>query len=190
MNLPEKTSAVFERLSKGQFICSNSTDQIICRLYDIIDENEDILYDYFSIIDFELERGDEYFYFSRIEPKADIQNKIEKAEKWIDLIDFLKTYDHSFTSGYRFYPNDIELKTRVDLNLREKLDTLKRYFTGDPKSYNEKINLLLKILEKEGFIELENPISNQYKVVASFGYIEQFIISINIPEDTQNEISE
>jgi hypothetical protein len=106
------------------------------------------------------------------------------------LIDFLKTYDNSFTSGYRFYPNDIELKTRVDLNLREKLDTLKRYFTGDPKSYNEKINLLLKILEKEGFIELENPISNQYKVVAAFGYIEQFIISINIPEDTQNEISE
>jgi hypothetical protein len=190
MNLPEKTNAIFERLSKGQFICSNSTDQTICRLYDIINENEDILYDYFTIIDFELERANEYFYFSRIEFKADIQNKIEKAEKWIDLIDFLKTYDHSFTSGYRFYPIDIQLKIRVDLNLRDKLDHLKRHFTGDNKSYEDKINSLLKILEKDGLIELENSISNQYKVVAAFEYIEQLIISINIPEDTQNEISE
>ena len=172
MNLPEKTSAIFERLSKGQFICSNSTDQTICRLYDIIDENEDILYDYFSIIDFELERGDEYFYFSRVEPKADIQNKIERAEKWIDLIDFLKTYDHSFTSGYRFHPNDIEINTRVEFNLRDKFDTLKRYFTGDSINYNEIINFLFKLLEKEGLIELENPISNQYKVVSAFGYLE------------------
>ena len=52
MNLPDKTSEIFERLSKGQFICSNSTDENICRLYDVIKENEDTLYDFFLAINF------------------------------------------------------------------------------------------------------------------------------------------
>jgi hypothetical protein len=189
MNLPDKTNDIFERLSKGQFVCSNSTDEHICRLYDIIKENEDILYDYFLAINFVLEKGEDHFYFSKREGKIDIENKILRAEKWIDLIDFLKSYDNSFTNGYRFYPNDIEVKIRVDISLRDKLDNLKRHI-GDAKSYDEKINSLIKTLEKEGFVELENEIGNQYKVVAAFKYVEQLILSINIPEEIQNEIPE
>ncbi len=159
------------------------------RLYDVINENEDILYDYFFAINFILERGEEYFYFSKREGKADIETKILRAEKWIDLIDFLKAYDSSFTNGCRFFATDIEVKIRVDISLRDKLDNLKRHI-GDAKSYDEKINSLIKILEKEGFVEMENEISNQYKVVASFKYVEQLILSINIPEEIQNEIPE
>lgn len=189
MNLPDKTNDIFERLSKGQFVCSNSTDEHICRLYDIIKENEDILYDYFLAINFVLEKGEDHFYFSKREGKIDIENKILRAEKWIDLIDFLKSYDNSFTNGYRFYPNDIEVKIRVDISLRDKLDNLKRHI-GEAKNYDEKINSLIKTLEKEGFVELENEIGNQYKVVAAFKYVEQLILSINIPEEIQNEIPE
>lgn len=189
MNLPDKTSDIFERLSKGNFICSNSTDEYICRLYDIINENEDTLYNYFIAINFILERGDEFFYFSRKEHKADIETKIARAERWIDLIDFLKAYDSSFTNGYRFYPNDIEVKIRVDINLRDKLDKLKKHI-GEAKSYSEKISALIKLLEKEGFVELENEINNQYKVVAAFKYVEHLILNINIPEDKLNEIPE
>lgn len=127
MNLPDKTGDIFERLSKGNFICSNSTDEYTCRLYDIINENEETLYNYFLAIHFILERGDEYFYFSRKEQKADLEAKIARAEKWIDLIDFLKAFDSSFTNGFRFYPNDIEVKIRVDINLRDKLDKLKKH---------------------------------------------------------------
>lgn len=189
MNLPDKTNDIFERLSKGQFICSNSTNEHICRLYDIIQENEATLYDYFLAINFVLEKGEDHFYFSKKEGKVDIENKIARAEKWIDLIDFVKSYDNSFTNGYRFYPNDIEVKIRVDISLRDKLDNLKRHI-GEGKTNDEKINFLVKTLEKEGFVELENDISNQYKVVAAFKYVEQLILSINIPEEIQNEIPE
>ena len=189
MNLPDKTSDIFERLSKGQFICSNSTDEFAVRLYDVIHENEDVLYDYFIAINFILERGDEFFYFSKKELKADLEAKILRAEKWIDLIDFLKAYDSSFTNGYRFYPSDIEVRIRVDVNLRDKLDNLKRHI-GELKNYDEQINALIKLLVKEGFVELENEVSAQYKVVAAFKYVEQLILSINIPEDIKNEIPE
>ena len=38
MNLPRQTGEIFEILSSGQFICSNSADSRITKLYDIIDD--------------------------------------------------------------------------------------------------------------------------------------------------------
>lgn len=191
MNVPDKTGDIFERLSKGQFICSNSTNTETGVLYDIINEsnNFEILHEYFLAINFILERGDEYFYFSKKEAKADIESKMLRAEKWIDVLDFLKTYDDSFTNGYRFFAADIVGKVRVDISLRDKLENLKKHI-GDGVSYDEKIQLLIKLLVKEGFAELENEFTNEYKVVAAFSYAEQLILSITIPEDVQNEIPE
>jgi hypothetical protein len=47
---------------------------------------------------------------------------------------------------------------------------------------------MLDMLTREGFVELENEISSQYKVLSSFHYLEQLILKINIPEEVQNEI--
>lgn len=189
MKLPERTSEIFERLSKGDFICSNSTNKEICFLYDIIHENEAELISYFAIINFVLERGNEYFYFSKKDNKTEISKKIERAEAWIDFIDFLKTFDTAFTNGYRFFPSDIEVRTRLDVNLRDKLEGLKRHL-GDVQKTNELVMKMIQSLVKDGFVELENEITRQYKVVAAFHYVEQLILSINIPEELQHEISE
>ena len=188
MNLPEKTSEIFETLSRANFICSDSIDEHTRNLYDIINNNENTLKEYFEGINFVLERGNEYFYFSRKEAKINIENKMATAEKWIDFIDFLKAYDDNFTSGYRFYPREIVTKIHLDIGLKDKLDNLKKYTSTDTKSYEDKINELIKTLEKEGFVELENVINNQYKVVAAFKYIEQLVLSINIPDEMAKEL--
>ncbi len=188
MNLPEKTSEIFETLSRANFICSDSIDEHTRNLYDIINNNENTLKEYFEGINFVLERGNEYFYFSRKEAKINIENKMATAEKWIDFIDFLKAYDDNFTSGYRFYPREIVTKIHLDIGLKDKLDNLKKYNSTDTKSYEDKINELTKTLEKEGFVELENVINNQYKVVAAFKYIEQLVLSINIPDEMAKEL--
>ena len=109
MNIPKQTGDIFDILSKGQFICSNCSDEKISKLYDIIEDkdNYDILYDYFLAIGFILEKGDEFYYFSRIEAKAELERKIETAFRWIDIVDFLKSYDNSFASGFRFTSSDI-----------------------------------------------------------------------------------
>jgi len=191
MNAPKQTSAIFEILSKGQFICSNCSDEDIRRLYTVIEEKEnfDYLYDYFLQINFVLEQGDEYYYFSRTENKVDLERKIDQAFKWIDILDFLKTYDSSFGSGYRFIPSDILVKLNVDAELKSKLDGLKRYSGGKDK-YNEILDKILADLEKDRFIELENAISQQYKVLASFKYLEQIVMAIHISEEVKNEIPE
>lgn len=187
MNIPQ-TGEIFEILSKGQFISSNSADHNLRKLYDIInDENNfDELCDYFHAINFILERADEYFFFSKSEIKAELDRKIEIAYKWIDILDFLKAYDNSFCSNFRFDYSHMAGQIGRDVNLKDKLEGLRKY-TGEG-SYLERIKNLVGLLVKEGFVELENEITNQYKVVASFGYMERLVNSINIPNELQNEI--
>lgn len=189
MPIPKQTAEIFETLSKGQFICSNSSLDSVRRLYEVIDRDFDDLHPYFRSINFILERGDEYLYFSRVESKVDLERKIETAFKWIDVVDFLKTFDNSFGSGYRFTPSDILVKLNIDAELKTKLEGLKKH-GGGKERFDEIIEKILDMLARDSFIEIENEISNTYKVLASFNYLEKLVLAINIPEEVINEIPE
>ncbi|MDD3077893.1 MAG: hypothetical protein PHH37_02155 [Paludibacter sp.] len=190
MEVPTQTAEIFKILSKGQFINSNSPDKKIADLYKIIEDEQNFenLYDYFLSINFVLERGNEYFYFSRPETKTDLEKKIETAFKWIDIVDFLKTFRNDFGSGVRFSSSDILVQMKTDADLETKLEGLKKY--ADKTTHQEIIERILKILVDDSFIEMENPITQQYKVLASFNYLEQLILMINIPDEVKNEIPE
>ncbi|MBN9349998.1 MAG: hypothetical protein J0H55_04870 [Chitinophagaceae bacterium] len=185
-----QTAEIFKILSKGQFINANSSDKNMSDLYNVIEEEKNFenLYDYFQAINFKLERGDEYFHFSRPESKVDLESKISAAFRWIDIIDFLKTFDNSFSSGFRFTPSDILVRTKTDAELETKLEGLKKY--TDKVSHQDILDKILKKLVDDTFIELENDITQQYKVLASFKYLEQLILTINIPDEVRNEIPE
>ena len=77
---------------------------------------------------------------------------------------------------------------KTDADLETKLDGLKKY--ADKTTHQEIIERILKILADDSFIEMENPITQQYKVLASFNYLEQLILTINIPDEVKNEIPE
>ena len=193
MTFPKQTGEIFDILSSGQFICSNSTDSRIMKLYDVIDDagKYEALYDYFAAIGFILEKGDEFYYFSRRdESKADLERKLEAACKWIDILDFFKTYDHAFGSGYSISPQDVSVKIKVDAVLKNKADGLKKIFKNDKAPYDEVVTETIKDLCKNGFAELENEILKTYKILASFKYLEELVTNINIPEEVQNEIPE
>lgn len=194
MNIPRQTGEIFELLSKGQFICSNSSDSRISKLCVILDEQEnfEILYGYFYSINFVLEKGDEYYYFSRKdESKADLERKLEAACKWIDIVDFFKTFDNAFASGYSFSPAKIAVEISVQAVLKNKADGLKGILKMDDKTpYHEVVNRIVDSLCKDGFAEMENEILKSYRVLSSFKYLEELITNINIPEEVQHEIPE
>lgn len=192
MSVPRQTGEIFEILSKGHFICSNSSDIRISKLCETLDDNEifETLYDYFFSINFILEKGDEYYYFSRKgESKADLERKLETACRWIDIVDFFKTFDNAFGSGYSFSPADIAVKISVEAVLKNKTDSLKGTLRLDEKTpYFEVVNKIVDALVKDGFAELENEILKSHKVLSSFKYLEELINNINIPDEVQNEI--
>ncbi len=172
------------------FISSNSFDKTISTLYNVLDDEQNFenLYEYFLNINFILERGDGYFYFSRPENKIDLENKIDTAFRWIDYVDFFKTFDNSFSSGYRFTPSEILVRIKTDAELEAKLESLKKHTGKD--NHKDILDKALDKLISDSFVELENPITHQYKVLTSFKYLEQLILTINIPDDVRNEIPE
>lgn len=185
------TSEIFEVLRRGQFICSNSPDEHIQTLYRVL-EDEDIfddLYEYFFQINYILVHGNEYFYFSRSEKNVDLDRKLNKAFGWIDILDFLKTFDSAFDVGFRFTPSEIVNQLKNNADLKTKLDNLKK-ISADKRNYSDRIKKIIETLERDNFIALENEISETYKVLTSFNYLKDLITTINIPEEIENEIPE
>lgn len=186
------TAAIFERLSKGEFICSNSTDSETTRLYDWIDTQEhyEELYDHFEAIGFILEKGDEYYNFSKKHSKIELERKLDNAFRWIDILDFFKSYDNSFGSGYSLSANEIVRMIKADAILKSKADALRNTFKMEEKSpYDEIVSKMIDSLVKDGFAELETEaVFRSYKVLSSIKYLETLVNSINIPEEYTNEI--
>ena len=180
------TSDIFEVLRRGQFICSNSPNEQIQTLYKTLEDDKifEDLYNYFHQINYILEQGNEYFFFSREEKNVDLDRKIEKAFSWIDILDFFKTFDSSFDVGYRFTPSDIVNQLKNNADLMSKLDSLKK-ITVDKKSNSDRVKKIIERLEKDNFITLEDEISESYKVLTSFNYLKDMISAINIPEEIE-----
>ena len=187
--LPKQTAAIFDHLSKGHFVNSNSIDQVQRELYAVLEdqENLEILSNYFKHIGFQLEAGDGYFYFSREEDRAGIERKINAAFQWIDIMDFFTTYHNGFGPGLRFYTTELVEQVRVNGLLRTKLQDMNT--SSASSSSNEQIDALLKKLEREGFIEKVDEFDDAWKVTAALHYIQQLIMAIELPqEDDENMI--
>ncbi|RYM34190.1 hypothetical protein ERX46_09540 [Brumimicrobium glaciale] len=185
------TSEIFDVLRRGQFICSNSPNEHIQTLYRVLeyDKTFEDLYAYFYQINYILEHGNEYFYFSRDEKNVDLDRKLRKAFEWIDVLDFFKTFDSSFDVGYRFSPSDIINQLKNNADLTSKFDYLKKV-SGDKTSHSDRVKKIIGKLVDDNFIMLEDEISETYKVMTSFNYLKEIITAINIPEEVENEIPE
>lgn len=178
------TSEVFQRLSRGQFISSNSIDSDIRAIFNDIEEFQQDYEDYFSQIDFQLSCGDGFYYFSRKEAKVVTENKLQSLFSWIDYLDFLKTYDTAFGAGTQFSLVQMEVKLSTIPGQKEKLTQL---FPDKPTN-RQKLEALAGALENMGFAELVNEADGTYQVTNAFHYIEQIILCINIDEDVKDEI--
>ncbi len=177
---------VFTRLSKGQFLSSNSIDPRQKVVYDDVEENFADYADFFAQIDFVLEAGNGYYYFSRQEGRLPLENKLKGLFVWIDYVDFLKTFDNGFGSGTQFNLAQIEVRLTEDVELKDKLSAL---FT-DRTSNREKLEALVKALTDQGFAENISELDGTYQVTDAFHYIEDIIQTIVISEDASHEISE
>lgn len=186
IQIPNSTGAIFEYLQKGLFISSNSVNETMRDLYDQTDDHFESLSLFFSQIGYTLERGNEYFYFSRTEPRITLEQKILRAYYWIDVLDLFKTYDETFGPGYRFQPEQILVETNINVMLQNKLDGIRKHFS-DKDVRKDILENMIRQLTKDSFLELENEKTNTYKVMSSWHYLERLIESINIYDETEDD---
>lgn len=186
LQIPAHTADIFDHLQKGLFINSNSCDEHIRQMYDETDDHFESLSIYFAQIGYTLERGNEYFYFSRTEPRVTLEQKIARAYYWIDILDLFKTYNETFGPGYRFQPEQILVEANINVMLQNKLDSIRKH-TSDKEIRKDVLDSIVRQLTKDAFLELENEKNNVYKVMSSWHYLERLVESINIYDETEED---
>ena len=176
------TKEIFDILSRGGFISQNSVSQQKTQLYDAIEDDYNEYLEYYKGVGFILESGNGYYYFTRTENKVDLENKIQRMAEWIDRVDFLKAFNSTLGPGFTFRKSNIMEQFANDIELKEKSGRL----YPEEKSLEGKVESLVKDLEKQGFVEMENELDGTYKVTSAFHYIEEMIDCLTIYE-TEDE---
>ena len=183
-SMRNNTQRIFERLSRGEFLSVDSSDISTRHLYEDIEENFDDYADFFKEIGLQLESGNGYYYFSRIgEGKQSIEQKLESFSKWLDYLDFLKTYNQSFSAGYQFRKSNLIEQISLDIELKEKAGHLyKKYGVG---SSLEIVNKLLQEMQSMGFAECISEQDETYKITSAFHYAEELVNMIQIANEDE-----
>lgn len=178
------TQRIYERLSRGEFLSVDSTDPYVRHLYEDIEENQEDYADFFREIGLQLEPGNGYYYFSRLgEGRQVIEQKLESFAKWLDYLDFLKTYNQSFTAGYQFRKSHLIEQISLDIELKEKAGHLyKKYGVG---SNLEIVNKLLQEMQSMGFAECISEQDETYKITSAFHYAEDLVNMIQIANEDE-----
>ncbi len=182
-NLPKQTHEIFNILSKGHFISSNGTREGMHRLYDIINnsDNFDKLQAYFSIIRYKIERGNNYFYFSKTnEPASELEKKLERFQRYIDIIDLFASMDNKIGIGSRFRPAEISEECNANVRLKQKLQKIPLYRS---ETLLNKVREICDLMLRDSYLELEDEKTESYKVLDSYAYLLDIINSIAIYEE-------
>lgn len=174
----------FERLSRGGFISSDSSQERDKHIFMDIEDHLTDYQQYFAQIGFMLEQGNGYFYFSRKENKVQVVDKLQRFGHWIDILDFLKAWEPAFGPGFTFSEAALTIKIEADIDLQQKAFEL--YEKKD--KYPEIVEKIVDEMQKMGFLELADEKSGLYKVVAAYSYLEEMVNLITI--DASDEISQ
>lgn len=183
-NLPKQTHEIFAIMARGHFISSNGTRDGMGRLYDIINnpENFDRLQAYFNVIRYNIERGNNYFYFSKInEANSIIEQKLETFERYIDVIDLFASMDNKITIGSRFRPSEIAEECNANVRLKQKLQKIPMYRS---ETLLNKVRDICNLMTRDSFLELEDEQSESYKVMDAYTYLLDMINAISIYEES------
>lgn len=184
LNLPKQTHDIFAIMARGHFISSNGNKDNMSRLYDIINnpDNFDNLQAYFNVIRYNIERGNNYFYFSKTdEANSIIEKKLETFEKYIDIIDLFASMDNKITIGTRFRPSEIAEECNANVRLKQKLQKIPLYRS---ETLSNKVREICDLMSRDSFLELEDEKSESYKVLDAYTYLLDIINSIAIYEET------
>jgi len=183
IKLPKQTHDIFAIMARGHFISSNGTKDGMNRLYDIINEPENFenLQNYFNVIKYRIERGNNFFYFSKIdEINSIVEKKLETFEKYIDIIDLFASMDNKVTIGSRFRTGALAEECNANVRLKQKLQKIPLYRS---ETLHNKVREICDLMSRDSFLEREDEASETYKVLDSYTYLLDVINAIAIYEE-------
>ena len=176
--VPQYIKRIYEVILRGDFINENATQDGFSELYRVIYSNQGVLREYFRPLGYILLQRAGYFYFAR-DDAGESQALLEKMVDYIDIINFLKVLDSNFTVGYRFTIGSIETQLNSSIELQDMASKMRGISI---KNYREFSYKIVERLRKNGFVEEQDSVSEEYIVLNSYDYIESFMKEVEIYE--------
>ena len=170
-NLPPQTSQIFQFLSKGLFLSSNS-HQTQRALFKATRSHEKELREYFLPLGFELCKGEGYYYFITQNSETLPEEHLEQIARFIEWLDFLKTFNPGFGPGKRFSIDEILNEVQENYLLKRKLNQLS--LRGGQGKPIEKIRQLVRLMERQGFVEVMSESTETYLTLSAFSFLESW----------------
>ncbi len=172
----QKTTQLFHTLKEGRFLSQNDPNRQIQNLYRYVEQNIDLLEEYFSYIGITIKLRDGYCYFASLENK---EQKLKTIYELLDIFAFFLQFDPNFNVGYRFSLDGIKKRIKDDITLKTQLEKIKDLNT---QTLHAQVLSLVTKLQKRGFVALENEYEQQYIVLDSCRYLFKFFEKIEIKE--------
>ncbi len=179
--LQKNTKKVYDAFKKNSFICENTNEKSIKKLYTFCNEHYEELYDYFLILGYMLMRGNSYFYFVKDQaPSNDyMERKLKHIVKLIDYAEFLLVYDSGLNVGSIISSRELALAVGKEISLKDRLLVLNR---GMKKSDIDAVEYILKDFVKMVYAEVVNDYNGTFKILASYNYLKEISEKIKITE--------
>ncbi|MCI4669343.1 MAG: hypothetical protein MRZ79_14505 [Bacteroidia bacterium] len=176
-SLPPQSAEIFDRLSRGLFISRNTPNLPVSDLYQIIFRHFDDYKAYFKIIGFELEKGKDYFYFSKSETRGQTEEKAERLFKYLDGLEILYSLEPDLRPGSILMLEQHEEQLEKNRNLKKKSLKLPGKI-GQEKAI-DRLRSFCRSLEKESFMLDIDDRQTKYLVLDSFQYLVDFFTKID-----------
>ena len=185
-NLPVQTAQIYDYLSKGNFLCSNTSVKELRTLFSVVEDNFERLRDYFSHINFVLEQGKITFTSPARSPGLPWSKSSSVSSlgsiSWTSSVRTIRPSArfHLLAGGdigtFPYRHGSRDEAGRVEKTYRRQGET-----QGYPRYH-------LGRMTKEGFIECVSDMNGTWKVLSSWDYLTKMIHSINIKNE--DEISQ
>lgn len=180
---------IWEKLSKGKFICTDSVDLHQRELYKTIYDNEDELRTFFGEIGYNLTHGREYYIFSREVSSENLDASSATVKKYVVIYDILKAFNPEFCQGTTFTKSNFLESAATYPDLKAKIQDFSRR-----DNYKDIVTNIIGILKTDGIIEKDNNSDiESYIVTSAYNYLEDLFkttIIYNEEEEPKYEISE
>ncbi len=176
MQFPPSTADLFAWLSQGNFVCVDSPLIAHREWFFLLQSQEQAYRAYFAPLGFRLETGEGYYFFSREEKKVLLEDRLDKALKYLDWLSLCWELNPQFGVGLRFSLMDYVPLVERNPPLLRKLQQLG--LRGNPQTAEDALRLFVKELEKASFLAEES--EEQFRILASFDYLIRLLQRIQL----------
>lgn len=174
---PAIARRLFSRLCKGDnlLLSRNGTSED-AQLFEQVEAEEEPCRQYFDILGFRLQRGDNCYYFTtQDEPQANVETKLDRVIRLVRFLDFFSSHVENFSEGQIFSASTLAARCNGDTKAERFLQEM-----GKGDTNQERLESLLQTLVRQGYLSDYDTNRQEYRVLSAINYIFAFADRIEI----------